>query len=411
MVGMGETLDGQDRVIAIVDALCSVSVDRRPGSVGNDQAVEFVSQALLGAGWEVSTPEFECLDWRAGEACLRLEGDEISIRPSPYGLGVDATGPIRVLSSIDDIRGGGVGGCVAVVTGDLASEPITPKAFPFYGSDEHTEIIDSFESALPAAVIAVTGKYPELCGALDPFPLFEDGDFGIPAASIRPASAERLLLSEGQLASVRIDAQRLPSKARNVIARLGPAGPRLTVCAHIDTKPGTPGAVDNATGVAVLMLIANHLTQRGSLPIGVELLFVNGEDHFAAPGEVAWLQDNADGLDEIELFINIDGAGYRRGRTAYSFYNVDESVVSTTRDTFSAFEDLTEGPAWFQSDHAIFAMQGRPALAFTTEFVQEMLEKLFHSDNDTIEQVAPERIVNLAQALADLIAGWQGQPS
>ena len=180
----------------------------------------------------------------------------------------------------------------------------------------------------------------------------------------------------------------------------------MTVCAHIDTKPGTPGAVDNATGVAALALLAERLSEHQELPVGVELLAVNGEDHFAGPGEVAWLADNEGKLDSIELFINIDGAGYRRGRTAFSLYNVDDQRSASIRRKLDDVADLVEGPPWYQSDHAIFAMQGRPALAFTTEFLEEMLDELFHADTDTADQVAPERIESLATALEYLITSW-----
>ncbi len=401
-----DTRVDRDRALAIVEALCSVTGDRRPGSLGNEAAVDYVGRFLREAGWTVSTPQFPCLNWVAGFAELRIDDVAIPIEPSPYGLGVEASGPIKVISSLDDIRDSGVPDSVAVVTGELVSEPLTPKGFPFYGSEEHTEVIAALELARPAVVVAVTGKHPELCGALDPFPWIEDGDFEIPAASVRPADADVLLASEGQAATVRIDAQRIPSQARNVIARQGPAEPRLTVCAHIDSKPGTPGAVDNATGVTTLLLLAERLADE-QLPVGVELLAINGEDHFAAPGELAWLEANDGKLDDIELFINIDGAGYRHGGTAFSFYNVDETIETQARSLFDGFEDLAEGPPWYQSDHAIFAMQGRPALAFTTELIQEMLADLFHSEHDTVEQVDPDRIVSLADALHELITHWQ----
>jgi aminopeptidase YwaD len=283
---------------------------------------------------------------------------------------------------------------------------MTPKAFPFYGSAEHTQIIETLERARPAAIIAVTGKYPELCGALDPFPWIEDGDFDIPAAAVRPRDAALLLQSDAKRGHVSIEAARIPSTARNVVARKGPTGPRLVVCAHIDTKPGTPGAVDNAAGVAALVALAERLAHQDELPLGVELLAVNGEDHFAAPGELSWLAANEGRLDAIELFVNIDGAGYRRGRTAFSFYHVDDLRAALARSVFAGHGDMIEGPSWFQSDHAIFAMQGRPALALTTEFVAEMLAELFHAPTDTPAQVDPARIVSIAAALESLVVTW-----
>ena len=393
-------------VMSIVERLCSVVPDRRPGSAGNSETVDLVARQIQDAGWDVSLPEFDCLDWKAGEASVEVGEASTRVIPSPYGLGVDAVGPIRVVTRSDDLDRPDLQGAVVVVAGELATEPMTPKSYPFYTSDEHTAIVAAIERARPVAVIAVTGKHPGLCGALDPYPWIEDGDFDIPTAAVRPADAGRLLESAGKAARVTIDATRIPSTARNIVARRGRQDHRVTVCAHIDTKPGTPGAVDNATGVAVLALLAERLSEHQELPVGVELLAVNGEDHFAGPGEVAWLADNEGELDFIDLFINIDGAGYRRGRTAFSLYNVDDQRSSSIRGKLEDVADLVEGPPWYQSDHAIFAMQGKPALAFTTEFLDEMLNELFHADTDTADQVAPERIESLAAALEHLITNW-----
>jgi hypothetical protein len=279
-----------------LEALCSVVPDRRPGSVGNDEAVALAAKAMEGSGWAVELQDFDCLDWETDGGKLTIDGATIDLTPGPYGLGVEATGPVRVLRTLQDLEQATLAGSIAVLAGDLASEPLTPKAFPFYGSDEHAEIIRLLEAGAPLAVVAVTGKYPELCGAIDPFPLIEDGDFEIPAASVRPDDAGPLLDGEGEIATVEIRSRRIPSRARNVVASRGPQSPRLTVIAHIDTKPGTPGAVDNATGVVVQLLLAELLdpARHPDLPIGVELLAVNGEDHYAAPGELAWLASNGD---------------------------------------------------------------------------------------------------------------------
>lgn len=392
-------------VSAIIEGLCSVEPDRRPGSAGNRDAVDFVAGRFRDAGWSIDIQGFTCLDWRAGAAYVETSAQHFRVVPSPYGLGVDAVGPVAIATRASDLENSKLAGSILLVSGDLVSEPLTPKRFPFYGSDEHTAIVAALESVRPAAVIALTGRHPALCGALDPFPWIEDGDFEIPAASISPEAGASLFTFEGVSARVAIDATRIPSMAHNVIATAGPTGPRLTVCAHLDSKPGTPGAVDNAAGVAALILLAESIDTT-SLPIGVELLAVNGEDHYGAPGEVAWLEANTGQLDDIALFINIDAAGYRNGRTAYSLYNVDNGLSAWVRQRFDEHDDLVEGPVWYQSDHAIFAMQGRPALAFTTEMVDELLEVLFHAPTDTPDQVSPERVRGLASALADLIATW-----
>jgi aminopeptidase YwaD len=384
--------------------------DRRPGSLGNDEAVALVAKAMEESGWNVEFQEFDCLDWETDGGELTIGGGTIDLAPSPYGLPVQTTGPLRLLRTLEDLEQAELAGSIVVLTGKLAAEPLTPKAFPFYGSDEHAEIIRLLEAGAPAAVIGVTGKYPELCGTLDPFPLIEDGDFEIPAASVRPDDAQSLLDLARQTVLVEIRSRRIPSRASNVIAARGPRSPRITVIAHIDTKPGTPGAVDNATGVVVLLLLAELLgpERHPELPIGVELLAVNGEDHFAAPGELAWLHDNGDSLEDIPLVVNIDGAGYHSGRSAYSTYIVEGGLGLHVEGVFGARDDFMRGPEWFQSDHAIFAMRGRPALAITTEHVQEMLGELFHSAADTPDQVDIDLVVGIASAIEELVITWPG---
>jgi Peptidase family M28 len=88
---------------------------------------------------------------------------------------------------------------------------------------------------------------------------------------------------------------------RNVLARFAPAAPeRLLFLAHWDTRPRSdgpesrdstapvPGANDGASGVAVLLGVADAL-HRLRPEVGVDLLFVDGEDYGV-------FQDSADVL-------------------------------------------------------------------------------------------------------------------
>jgi aminopeptidase YwaD len=391
-----------------LSALCSVTPDRRPGSAGNLEATGYAAAILAEAGWQVTSPEFPCLDWYTDGGELVVGGRFVSLTPSPYGLGVSASGPLRLAGDEVDLEGSNLAGSILVLDGPLAREPLTPKAYPFYGSDDHARIVAALEGAAPAAVLAVTGKYPELCGALDPFPLIEDGDFTIPTANLRPEEARGLQDFAGARATVNIRSERRPARAHNVIAVRGPQEHRVTLMAHIDTKPGTPGAVDNATGVIVLLMIARILSpdRYPELPVGVELFVVNGEDHYAAPGEVDWLAANGEQLEDIALVLNLDGAGYRGGRSAYSTYNLDSELEAHVAAAFAGRDSLVRGPEFYQSDHTIFAMRGRPAMAVTTDLVDEMLATLFHSAADTPAQVDIGLLVDAAAAISELVLTW-----
>ena len=403
-----DTSDRRNIGAEYLETLCSAIPDRRPGGAGNRTATDYAAAVLTDLGWQVTQPEFDCLDWYTEGGTILIGDESIELTPSAYGLDVDASGTVNVAEDIEDLSRSDLRDAVVVLTGALAAEPLTPKEFPFYGSDEHTRIISALEDAQPAAVIAVTGKYPALCGALDPFPLIEDGDFSIPTGNVRPSDAGPLLAAAGQVANVEIRSERRRSRARNVIASRGPGSSRVTLIAHIDTKPGTPGAVDNAAGVVALLLAADALspTRVAELPVGLEVLLVNGEDHYGAPGELDWLASNEGRLHDVVLALNIDGAGYREGRSAYSTYNVDPGLQAHIDRVFSERPSLMAGPEFYQSDHAIFAMQGRPAMAITTELVNEMLDQLFHAPTDTPDQVDVDLLLDISDAITELIKTW-----
>jgi aminopeptidase YwaD len=386
--------------------LCSVRPDRRPGSPGNDVATGYVAADLAQSGWQVSEQTFDVLDWSGTPGTARVGREQWAVHPSPYARGAETAGPLVVARTRDEV-GADLSGRVVLLLGELAGEPLTPSDYPFYSNEEHAALVSALVEARPRVVLAGTGKAPETAGAMEPFPLIEDGAFPLPTANLRVSDAEALAAHAGERVRVDVTAHRWPSHARNVIARLGNPARRVVLTAHVDSKPGTPGALDNAAGVVTLLLLAREL--RGRLAddaldaIGVEVAVLNGEDCYAAPGEQAYLAEYGDTLGDVVLAVNIDGAGYRVGATAYSLYGADEPLARTVRQALDAHPRLVEGPAWYSSDHMVFAQHGVPALALTTDQLQTVLNEVVHTSHDTPAQVDVTLLVDQARALADLV--------
>jgi aminopeptidase YwaD len=385
---------------AHLEALCAVHPDRRPGGPGNEQAVDLVAGVLGGLGWAVECPRFPVVGWEGSAGTLAIGERTWPLVPSPYGLGWRGTGPLHPVADEDSLAADHAG-AVLLLHGGLAAAPLTPKGYPFYGSERDAQIVARLESCGAHAVLAVTGRAPELAGSLDPFPLIEDGAFTVPTGNL-PADVGAEVLaavagSPGLAASVDLPARRWPSTARNVVARRGDPAGRITLVAHVDSKPGTPGAVDNAAGVVVLLRVAELLCDCSA---GVEILAVNGEDSYAAAGELDYLAAND--LAEVRLAVNIDGAGYRGGGTAYSGYGLppdaDLSALSGA--------GLVEGPPWPQSDHMVFAMAGRPAIALTTTEFAEVMGEVAHSPHDLPALVDVALLEQAAQGIAALVRTW-----
>lgn len=376
--------------------------NRRTGSQGNQAATDFFAERMATAGLKVETPWFECIDWRQQGCRTQVGGELFEAWVSPYSLGCRVSGPLLVISRLDELETAQPAGSVLLLHGEIAAEQLMPKSFPFYNPEEHQKIIATLERRPPLAIVAATAENPEMAGAVYPFPLFEDGDFNIPSVYMTAAKGNRLAEHAGEVVGLEIMAHRIPTRSCNVIARKGEPSRRVALLAHIDAKDGTPGAIDNAGGVVILLLLAELLADYSG-NLGVEIVAMNGEDYYSSPGEKLYLRSNEGRFDEIVLGINIDGAGYVEGNTAYSLYNCPEALVRSIRQAVTFYPGLVEGEPWYQGDHGLFLLHQRPALAITSERVIDLERNYVHTEKDTLDIVDPDRLAEVALALHDLV--------
>lgn len=380
----------------------SLEIDsRRVGSVGNQAATDFFATVARSFGFITESPSFACMDWLAEGVDLTVGGEAFSAFASPYSLGCRVSAPLLGVKTVDELAAANLSGHIVLLQGQLASEQLMPKNFPFYNPDHHRHIIHLLETGNPQAIIAATSRDLQMVGGMYPFPLIEDGDFDIPSVYLTDVEGERLARYAGQAVFLESRARRIPATGCNVMARKGTGNRRVVLFAHIDAKPGTPGACDNAAGVAVMLLLAELLADYTG-QLGIEIVALNGEDYFSNPGEWQFLTQNEGQFGNIVLGINVDGAGYREGKTAYSLYGDAAALHNLIRTTLSPYPDLTEGEPWYQGDHSLFLFNQVPALAFTSERLDAVLA-LAHTPDDRPEMLDPAKLVTLALGLRDLL--------
>ncbi len=391
------------RASTYLSTLCGVRPNRRTGSPGNRVATRFFAETARACGYEIDATPFACLDYACEGVALTHAGQAFDVQVSPYSLGCDIEAELIAVSTEGELECADCRGKIVLMQGALCSEPLMPKSFVFYNPEHHQRLIALLESKSPASLITATGANPEQAGALNPYPLFVDGDFDIPSVYCRAATGEGLATLQGEPVHLRIDARRVPSQASNVIASLERGAPHKTVItAHIDAYEGTPGATDNASGVVVLLLLAEMLADyRGAHAI--ELAALNGEDHYSAGGQMDYLSRYGDEMADIVLAVNLDGVGYRRGGTAYSFYGCSPAQEQTGSEVLGRYEGLAQGAPWFSGDHMLFVQNGVPALALTSERVSELMSTVTHTPADAPEIVDCHKLVELAEALDALV--------
>jgi aminopeptidase YwaD len=392
-----------DKARRYLERLCTVKPNRRSGSPGNRQATEFFASVIETFGYEVDTTPFPCMDFIRGESRLTSGSREFEVHISPYSLPCEVHSRVVVVSTVGELERSECADRILLLKGEICTEQLMPKNFVFYNPDAHQRIYALLEGKHPAAVVTATARNPEGVGALYPFPLIVDGDFSIPTAYCTDHVGEAIAAEKDAVFRLRMEAQRIPSTAANVIATKNPKGQRkITQTAHIDAYEDTPGASDNASGTVVLMLLAELLAGYDG-PLAIEIAALNGEDHYSAAGQMDYLARYQKDLDRTVLAVNIDDVGFVEGRTAYSSINCADALRSEAYRVFSDFEGLVEGEPWYNGDHMIFVQKGIPALAFTAEHMPELMKTVTHTERDTPDLIDCAKLVELARALEALI--------
>ena len=160
----------------------------------------------------------------------------------------------------------------------------------------------------------------------------------------------------------------LPGTSCNLVATppaFDPTRPYAILGAHLDTIAGSPGAEDNASGVAVLMELARVLHADSALPI--VLVFFGGEEprgpgdlhHFGSKSYVA--QMTGEQRRNLVAMVSLDRVGV--GRTV-PLYAIDGGPTDVRDQLVRAGEQAgvpTVVGTNTGSDHESFADAGLPA--------------------------------------------------
>lgn len=388
-----------------LDTFCNKINERCVGSEGNRQATDFFNNIISGLGWKTEMPCFNAIDWKSDGAELKTGNYSFSVLSSPYSNGFKGSSVLVNASSTKELETAQIKDKLLLVHGDLAKEQLMPKNFIFYNPDEHKKIISLLEKKKPSAIICATGRNSSLAGGVYPFPLIEDGDFDIPSVYMTEEEGEKLKSHEGESFFLESKSKRIPSKGCNVIAGKGdPSTSRIIITAHIDAKKGTPGAIDNATGVIILLLLA-ELLKDYSGPHYIEIIAFNGEDYYAVPGQMNYIMNNQENLAKAIININIDGAGYKEGPSAFSFFDLPDKIKLEADKIINKSEGIEEGIQWPQGNHSIFVQSGIPAIAVSSKALIDNMDKqdITHTPKDNPEIVDCSKLVDIAMAINSLI--------
>lgn len=203
---------------------------------------------------------------------------------------------------------------------------------------------------------------------------------------------------------------------RNVIATLpgrGTAsGETVIVGAHYDSisddREQTPGATDNAAGVAIVLELARVMSTR-QYNDTIEFAFWNAEEQGRA-GSRAYIDEARAQSRAIPLYLNYDSAGYdpdRRYRLDIMYDEETElvaAVLARSNTLYGIGFDLTYNQHACGSDHTPFREGGYPAITTHTERHAPRV----HTPQDTIDLVSTDYARRNAQLGLPVLAWTAG---
>jgi aminopeptidase YwaD len=380
--------------------LC-VNIGERPvGTPNNRKAQSYIGAIFQQHGYDVEYQEFDCVDWKGHAVSLYVGNQPVPAAISPYSLPCDVTTEYETIGNVAQLEECDVRGKIAVLHGDLTKEAIMPKNFRFWNPEEHQHIVRLLEAKRPTALITVSFS-DEL-----PIPIIEDGDFRIPCAVVSRKSGLSLLAHPSAPLSLKIASTRQNAKGANVIARTRRNfdQKKIVFTAHMDTKPGTPGALDNASGV-VTLLILSQLVRAKHLNSGFEFVVLNGEDYYSSAGEIAYLEQYQSEFPGILLNINCDGVGLKGSKIGVSYLGCPDSLFACCEQVRQNNSIVEVIAPWYQGDHMIFVAQQVPALTVTSSDVFPLVDTLVHTEKDTLDLLDSKSILHAAEFLVGLIDG------
>jgi len=388
-----------------MDLLKRIARPRPAGTAINKEITDYIGTYLKDLGYEIKKVPFDCKVWEPSESFLVTGGTRLALHVSPFSEPFIGTGKAVVARNLEELKEMDCKGKILFLTEDLAQEPLQPKDYPFYYPDEHKAIIDCLEAKNPCAVIAVTGE-TEMSGQ-KPFYLIEDGNFHIPVASLDKDEfaviSDKINEKEVELSVV---SQNKSETAYQIIAsrKVGDPKGTIVICAHMDSKYNTDGALDNASGVVTMLYAAKEIKTD---KYDIDIVPFNTEEYYDPQGELIYLNELQKSGKEVSLLINIDAVAHTGSNVAVASFNFNESEQLDLNNLMSSCPGVVSGDPWYAGDHAAFAFGGTKCVLVYASDLFEGCLTYTHCPKDTTDLVDENLINDAVRFICKLVDSYK----
>lgn len=374
----------QDQIMEHLRFLTEEVGCRPVGSEKNNDAAEYIENVFKKAGMEIEIQEFAVPDWETEEAYLILNGERIDVRSNTFSSSCEVEAEIFSFCTVEELeRASGLEGKIAFLYGELSKENYVAKGFTMYNPEHHQKVIRLLEQKNPAAVITVRLEKQS------DSPIFNDWDFKLPSVTVKPEAGLRLI-NASSLKLV-INSSRKHGTTKNVIGRIkGANEEKIIVTAHYDTVFDTYGAFDNASGISMLLALAEEIVNKRELPVSFEFIAFSSEE-YQALGDQVYLNKNDSSLYKVIAAMNFDGIGQALGTNNITLMAGSGEFEEHLKQYKSGFPAVEWTKPWYESNHTTFVFQGVPSIPFSCTGVADIL----HTPEDQVKWISPEKMMEV----------------
>lgn len=359
------------------------------------RAETYVRESFQNAGLNIEDVRIDFPNWSLRDASLLQDGTTLAIDVNPFSPSCDVTAPTVNISTLPELEAADINGKIALFSGELSKAPIFPMNFAPVQFERDQTINRLLLEKKPAAILAIN---------LHPWRrvhIFEDEHFTLPSATVNVDVGRELLNNIGSEVHLRIETQSEQSHVTTIVGRTDPeSAERIVICAHYDTKVGTPGAYDNGTGMAALLQLAEMLPKR-NLPVAFEFV-AWADEEYGAHTDTAYAAKAS--YNDMLCVINIDGIGLLTENTTVTMMAQSDAFEQAVRKTTNAYPGVVWVDPWIQSNHATYAMRGVPAIALTS-----LTWERAHQADDTVDWVSEAKLNEAIALITDIITAIHKQ--
>lgn len=394
-------------------ALCGFG-GRLAGTPGEAAAQRWVLARLQAIAPHAQQQKVPYDGWRCDKAALVLadaHGTALHALPCQPLLRSANTPPEGLWGQVVDLGQGREADFARVGSAVAGHIALVQHEYPF--SPQHLHRRRKYDMALRAGAVGFLMANPlPGAGLLSGSSGRAVGAAGIPAAYIDHVSGQKLAAAAAQgKAWVRLHIQGTElSNAQAGITVLdvpGGTGQRIVLSAHLDGHDLGCSALDNATGLSVVLAAARALMPLvSSATHGLRVCVFSAEE-WALAGSAQYLQAlPAAERDSLALNLNLDTVGGDMHLTALvsGFVGLQDWVAQCGQA--AGIPTATHLPLMPNSDHANFAAHGIPALRLVAGFdrPQSNVRHILSADDQprVVQQAELRQALRLTCAM-----GWQ----